>query len=388
MKTLLPKSLLLSTLLLLGSGCLRASHIIGGYFSYRQLSGGVYEVKLHLYRDCNSVTAFDGEPNSGVGKIAIGLFESAADSLVFMLDTPVLSINTVLPSADSSCLSYVTHVCVEEGVYTDTITLPSLTKGYTLVYQRCCFSATIINVSQSADYGISFAIDIPPAVTMPNNSPVFDSLPPVFNFVNLPLHYRCSATDADGDSLVYSLCDLNSGGAAPNPAPVTPTPPPYTTVPWQSPYSVNDMIGGTPTLTIDPATGVITALPNTIGAFVAGVCVREYRNGVLLDTIVRPLTFNITQCDNPAAVERTSALPAFSLSPNPSAGAVTLTLPDAATQNYRGQILDIAGQVVKRFALSGENTLLYVNDLPEGVFFVRLLHATGTSAIKQLAVVR
>ncbi|MFM7902766.1 MAG: PKD domain-containing protein, partial [Bacteroidota bacterium] len=54
-------------------------------------------------------------------------------------------------------------------------------------------------------------------------------------------------------------------------------------------------MGGTP-LTIDPATGELTAIPNTLGQFVIGICVSEYRNGQLLSTTMRDYQINVVDC--------------------------------------------------------------------------------------------
>ncbi|MFA5782705.1 MAG: gliding motility-associated C-terminal domain-containing protein, partial [Bacteroidales bacterium] len=54
--------------------------------------------------------------------------------------------------------------------------------------------------------------------------------------------------------------------------------------------------GGIPTLSINPNTGLLTGSPNTLGRFVVGVCVEEYRNGVFMDETKRDFQFNIVNC--------------------------------------------------------------------------------------------
>ena len=59
-------------------------------------------------------------------------------------------------------------------------------------------------------------------------------------------------------------------------------------------------MGGDP-LTIDPLTGFMTGVPNTIGNFVVGVCVDEFRNDTLISTTRRDFQYNVADCGLPTA---------------------------------------------------------------------------------------
>src|SRR6185436_13911546 len=87
-----------------------------------------------------------------------------------------------------------------------------------------------------------------------------------------------SCTDADGDSLVYSLITpLNGHTSNLDPTGTCPDPGPYPSVIFQAPYSAANMIGGSPPMSINPQTGIITAAPNTAGVYVFSVRVEQYR---------------------------------------------------------------------------------------------------------------
>ena len=48
---------------------------------------------------------------------------------------------------------------------------------------------------------------------------------------------------------------------------------------------------------IDPLTGIITGMPTAVGQYAIGICVSEFRDGVLLSTTMRDFQFNVTLCD-------------------------------------------------------------------------------------------
>jgi gliding motility-associated-like protein len=281
----------------------RATHIVGGEMYYEYLGNNYYRIMLIIYRDCfYGVPPFDPVAS-------IGIF-TGTNQLYTELCVPVSPDSSLLPSTiNSPCFVPPVNICYRKGYYTTTVYLPPNQTGYQLAYQRCCRNHTIINIQNPDDVGITVYASIPPVSQLGYNSnPVFNALPPPFLCLGVPFTFDHSATDADGDSLVYSLCTPLVGGepfscgVAPcgvpltcGPAPHPPFNPPYSTVTWKPPFNLNNLMGGVP-LTIHPQTGQLTATPNTIGQFVIGVCVAEYRNGVLLSRTRRDLQFNVVAC--------------------------------------------------------------------------------------------
>jgi gliding motility-associated-like protein len=292
------KKLLLTPVLLLLSYAAFATHLVGGYISYRYISGTTYEIKLYIYRDCTATTPFDGTPNSN-GPAFLGIYDANGNNVdVIELYNPVIT-SIPIPS-NNPCLVPNGNVCVEEGVYTYNYTFPSGVQAYTLVHVRCCRNGSIDNLINPGDQGTTYSAIVPPTNSYRNNSPVFTNFPPIFICVNAPLTFNHSATDADGDQLIYSLCTPRSGGDPTFPSPNPPPGPPFTPITWQPPYTTNNPLGGV-ALNINPQSGVLTGTPNAIGQYVVGICVSEYRNGVLIDSYIRDFQFNVVQCNNPVA---------------------------------------------------------------------------------------
>ncbi|MEL6868127.1 MAG: hypothetical protein AAFP19_27135 [Bacteroidota bacterium] len=150
----------------------------------------------------------------------------------------------------------------------------------------------------------------PEAQKQCNNSPVFDEFPPLVICANEPLDFDHSASDLEGDDLVYEFCGAlkgggidgidGSGGATtctgfrPDPA----CPPPYEYVDYAYPtYGPKTPMIGDPDIEIDPYTGRISGTPTIQGQFVVGVCVKEYRNEELLSITQRDFQFNVANCE-------------------------------------------------------------------------------------------
>jgi hypothetical protein len=288
--------LLLSAVFFLGNQNASAAHIVGGELVYTHLGGDQYEVSLIVYRDCFGSGAQFDNPAS------IGVFDTG-NSLVQNLNFTLDSVVTIQGTINSSCVTAPNNVCVEAGYYTQTVTLPTAIGGYTLAYQRCCMNGIVQNVVDPGDVGATYVATVPGTESSPNNSsPQWNQLPPLYVCANLPMVIDQSAFDVDGDSLVYSLCTPLGGASATAPAPNPPSDPPYLEIPWQAPYGLGDLLGGPVPLTIDAVTGEINAIPDAQGTFVIGMCVQEYRNGILLGETTRAIQLNVVNCQAPVAI--------------------------------------------------------------------------------------
>ncbi len=298
-----------------------ATHIVGGEMIYDYLGSNQYRITLKIYRDCSSQTTFDGMPNAN-GSLApanISVLEVVSGAIVTgaVIDIGVPIVTKIPPTINNPCIQTPNTVCVEEGIYTYTITLPPIAGGYYVVYQRCCRNNTVVNLLNSGSQGSTYYTKIPgPEAAVNNSSPRFSNFPPIFLCNNLAFTFDHAAVDPDGDNLVYSLCPpfLGIDGCCnyvgqpglptpsplcDNPPPMCPQiapPPPYPIVNFVAPYNGSYPVASNPSLTIDPNTGLLKGTPNLVGQFVVGVCVQEYRNNVLISTHFRDFQFNIVSC--------------------------------------------------------------------------------------------
>ena len=290
-----------------------ARHIVGGEMSYTCLGNGDYDIQLLVYRDClGGGGDFDQEASIAIyqcgNNIDCNQLQQGSQSLNF---TVPLGEVTIANQPNATCL--LPQVCIEQGVYNFRLSdfqffLPQVNNSYHIVYQRCCRNETITNIISPNETGSTYTVEITPEAQLScNTSPQFNEFPPAVICTNDSFQFEHSATDSEGDSLVYAfvapllgggLDGLNGderiacSGITPTPA----CPPPYNRVSFiggafngAQPFGSN--------LQIDPSTGVISGTPTLQGHYVANVAVSEYRNGQLLSTTQREFQITIADCE-------------------------------------------------------------------------------------------
>jgi gliding motility-associated-like protein len=288
----------------------QAKHIIGGYVRYDHLGSGNYLIKIYIYRDCRPQEDAAGLDN----EIAVSIFEKINSNNFAILENRNIPLRSrqFVDAPDFDCLTLPPNLCVELGYYELNYRVRGwpLDRSIVVAHQRCCRNNTITNLVSPDDTGATFSIEITPeAMRLGSSSPDFNAFPPTVICAGFPLSFDHSARGQTGDSLVYKYCSPLAGGGLrgsfllPGNATacdgVVPSPacPPFRTVTFKTPaYSVNRPLAGNPVVNIDSRTGMIEGVPETLGQFVAGVCVEQWRGGQLLSISRREFQFNVTDC--------------------------------------------------------------------------------------------
>jgi gliding motility-associated-like protein len=267
-----------------------ATHIVGGSLTYEHLGGSSYNVKLKLYRDC--------DPGNAAFPTSVNITALRGDGTTTTLgfNMPRLGIIELDPAIDSCAVD--PGICVEEAVFSATVNLPPSNTGYHLYWGICCRNGSIQNLQNPLGVTEMFHTYIPNnAIWLTNSSPSWVNFPPVFVCQGEDVDFDHSATDANGDSLVYSLYtpyQENPPAFNANPIPDNIV---FNTVPWETGYGVNNPLNNSGTLlTIDPQTGLLSGIPEDIGQFVVGIKCEEYRNGQKIGVIIRDFQFNVVDC--------------------------------------------------------------------------------------------
>ena len=379
--------LVLSAILLIQTIPAKAAHIIGGHMNYKCLGGDEYEVVLVLYRDCSAGGApFDSAPGAPFPG-TVSVYEGDAQTPLVIngksfieLPAPVVSL-IANDGSTGNCTSSPSTLCIEQGVYTFNVLLPSTIEPIHIVYQRCCRQGTSTNIHDPGSTGMTFIQTVTPqSRNLCNNSPVFNKNPMACAEIDLGLFFHDhSAVDAEGDSLVYSFCapftgggdDVSnatgSAGVAPNPD----APPPYSVVDFITPfYTAGQPIPGSPAYLINSSSGVVIGQGSIQGKFIYGVCVEEYRGGVLLGNSRFEFVHSVV--GTPLSVYG-QAVPYEELRvfPNPTNGVVTLELP-TMNETFSIEIFDLNGRLLlaqKKVQSTGHQ--IDISDFSTGIYCIK-----------------
>jgi len=294
----LVKFCLLITLFNCASLISNAYHLIGGELTYEctNEAAGIYLVKLSLYRDCNCEKNYDCSDFDDIAYITIF---NGLDGFIRTEELHFKATKQIKPNIEGLCLETVPDLCIESSIgYEKEITLKPSIFGYKIVYQRCRRNSTIVNIEQPGMAGSTYQVTIPSNdVATCNSSPVFKNYPPIVICAGFPLEFDNSATDNDGDSLVYELCSPLIIPEDSHPKPEKASSPPYESVNWVGGFSQQNQIGADPKFTVNSSTGLLKGTPLRAGQYVVGICVKEYNsNNELISTMARDFQFNVADC--------------------------------------------------------------------------------------------
>ena len=257
-----------------------ASHINGFSFSYRCVGGLDYEVTLYLYEDCKSSL-----PPSATVTVCVN--STSCSQYVWVILDPIDTVFVpTICNVSTKCTGGIVPG-IEGFVYMDTITLPMACNDWIFSYQRAIRNPDINTATSIASDLAGFCL-LDNVAASCNSSPVFNELPFGVVCVNKQFVYDFSATDIDGDSIVYKLDTPYSDGACG----ITKYKMvykaglgPYNPASTSGPFLFNDSTGVMSfTATIDTEVTVMS------------IIAEEYRNGNLIGNTMQWVQFYVLDC--------------------------------------------------------------------------------------------
>lgn len=295
-------TVLLLPLLLFGRRA-EASHLYGADLYYTWVSGTTYTVTLTIYGDCGG-SAFS-TLNGASPEIDIYKNTTFQTTISLTQQGTGFEVTPVCPSqaSNTNCSNPLSTIKgVKRYIYQGTYTLGSTSTNW-----RFRFSGNLPNTPSGSVAGRSNSISnintgsvtalearLNNVVTQ-NSSVNYTTIPTPFFCINKPAAYNPGAVDPNGDSLSFSLVPGLNGTSG--------------TVTYVSPYTATLPLS-TSAFSASSTNGQVNFTPNTAQLALVVSQVNEYKNGVLVGTSMREMTFVVlnTCSNNPpgAGISNTS----------------------------------------------------------------------------------
>ena len=263
-----------------------ASHVMGAELSYTCVNNCTIQVEFSAYRSC-----------SGAAFISPNSFAFVPQSPNCAVPTPLTAWSTqVVTELSPLCAAFGPTNCsnpasvingVEEFYFTrmyDVCSAGACT--FAMEWSTCCRNPSITNISNAGSQSIFIgATTFNNTLATCNNSPVFNGDPVPFICAGQSVVLDMSANDPEGDSLAYSLgpCFTTSS---------------TNQVSYNAGYSPTQPMGPSWNVSLNPVNGQLTLVAQPGNVEVGNIClyVEEYRNGQLINTVMRDYVITVANC--------------------------------------------------------------------------------------------
>lgn len=276
-----------------------ATHIVGGGFHYRRVSGNLYRFSLTLYFDFLNGNSGAKDPSA-----KCYIFEKGSNQLIDSLTFVLVDSSRFLPFSNPIC-AFGSNIRTQILVYESSLVMSPVQfnhpAGYYMVWDRCCRNNIISNILSPGQTGQTFFMEFPAVwlnnASFVNNAPQFTSINSDYPCIGVPFKLSFQCQDTDGDSLAYSLTDPLDGYANPSrPANFGAFPEPYPIVKWRPDFNAANPIPSTNGTQLNSQTGLLTLTATTVGLYVFSVKCEEYRQGKKIGEVRREMQILVKDC--------------------------------------------------------------------------------------------
>lgn len=363
-----------------------ATHILGGGFSLKWISDSTYELTLQVFNDCkHGMTLSDNA-------IYPGIFSKSTNERKYIKS--IYKLSRMRIDFDTSLINGITFdECQEVTIYKDKIILsPELfndSNGYYIAWERCCRNNEPINIDSVSDTGITYYLEIPSPKYLINSTPIFNKYPNKVARKNQPFASNFLFTDADGDSLIYSLVDPIKGTLTRDSNTNNNTNAgPYPSVVWVTGYDSAHQILGKPSLNINEKTGELTMNPDSNGLFISAIKVEEFRNNKKIgETRLEYELYVVDSLNSTSSKENQPFNSSIKVYPNPFQNNITLEILAKESSQIKLRVNDLFGKTLLFSNLTlktGSNTIpiLDVEKLNKGIYILTVQNESELHYIK------
>ena len=256
-----------------------ASHAQSADITYRCLGGNQYEISLSFYRDCAGVAA----PGTVTLNLASASCGQNYNLTLNQIPGTGIDVSPICSAFNTEC-SGGTYPGVQEYIYRGITTLPASCTDWVFSFSLCCRNATIGTILNPSAENIYVEATLDNLNFPCNSSPNFSNAPIPFVCSNQPYCFNNGSSDIDGDSLYFTL--------------ITPQTSATTTITYLTPYSAAQPLASSPAVTFNNLTGDMCMTPTMLQVTVFAVLVQEYRNEILVGSVMRDIQLRTITCTN------------------------------------------------------------------------------------------
>jgi gliding motility-associated-like protein len=291
-----------------------AVHTKGGWMYYEYLGPGnaantsSYRITLKVYTECVL------NPGQADQAVNFTIFSAATFREIDNVNVSLASEQDISNCNQQSCypcIQNIPRICYKIRTFSTVVELTNSPSGYIVAYQRCCRISNIRNiVPPSNDFGETWTVAIPGTAVLPdaiqNSSARFAQNDTAIICQNSFFTFDFSATDINGDSLVYVFTPAFSGASIAQPSPAASAAPPFTTIPYSSGFSGTQPLGNG--VTINQQTGIVSGIAPAAGIYVVTVIAIEYKRGTTtqISQVRKSLHIEVANCNTTDADLKTS----------------------------------------------------------------------------------
>ncbi|MCC7302980.1 MAG: hypothetical protein IT233_10085 [Bacteroidia bacterium] len=274
------RSLFLIVFVLTGLS-ITATHVVGSELTYKYVGGSNYRFQVKYWVDCSSTIQ--------INQVFVNGCAPSCNVTFLSMTLPVLNPGgtPVFPACawPNSMCSNGPDPGIREFVFADTFSLQACS-DWTFYTEICCRSGSITTINNPLSMGMNVRATLNNSPSPVNSSPVISALPVAYACCNQALSFTQTASDADGDSLVYSFytpwddgmsCWTASG-----------------TVTYTNPYTFSQFLTTQTPISLNTANGDIFLHPTLCGQIsVFGLKISEYQNSVLVGSMSRDIMITV-----------------------------------------------------------------------------------------------
>ena len=273
--TLTPLQLLLAMLtLIIVPQKSFATHAQGGDITYTCLGNNQYQVRVAFYRDCSGAAA----PQTITVNANSQSCNQNFNITLNRIQGTGIDVTPVCPNTLTTCNGG-NYPGVQQWIFQANVTMPMQCVDWKFSFSLCCRNNAITTINNPGGQNIYIEALLNNLDAPCNNSPQFTNLPVPYICVGQQYCFNHGAVEPDGDILTYQL--------------ITPLHNANTPVTYLNPYSSTQPLNSNPAATFNPNTGDICMTPQQLQVTVMAVRVNEYRNGILVGSVIRDIQIRV-----------------------------------------------------------------------------------------------